>query len=453
MRKLLQYFNQTNILKYGLAAILLAIPIYPKFPLFNIPGTYVAVRAEDFLIFSLGFYWLTSVFRFCSKKMFRDELVQAMLLFFAVGLLSIVSAIFLTHSVKPHLGFFHWFRRVEYILPFFISLSAVWVLKRVKFFGETLFAGSLFVFIYGLGQIYLHWPVISTQNQEYAKGLALRWIPGARLHSTFGGHYDLAAFLVLLLPLAVAFFFNYKKWSRKLLLFVFSIVPSFWLLLKTESRVSFIAVLVGVSLTLWFLKKKIFIAPVLIISVGVALLFTGLGDRYKYSFETYWRKINSVPKINLVVKSAWAQTGELRKKEDAVPVPLEDRSTSIRLNMEWPRAIRAFLKNPLLGTGYSSITLATDNDYLRLLGEVGLVGSLAFFLVILRLFHRLCWFFRTKIGGLDRAFVAGFLGGFAGILINAIFIDVFEASKVAIIFWTLAGIAVGIVDVKEAKNG
>ena len=59
------------------------------------------------------------------------------------------------------------------------------------------------------------------------------------------------------------------------------------------------------------------------------------------------------------------------------------RSGEIRFNVEWPRAITAFSKNPLLGTGPGSITLATDNDYLRSLGESGLLGFITFAFILL----------------------------------------------------------------------
>ena len=39
-----------SVFKYLAAAILIFIPLYPKFPLFVVPFTYVAIRAEDFLI-------------------------------------------------------------------------------------------------------------------------------------------------------------------------------------------------------------------------------------------------------------------------------------------------------------------------------------------------------------------------------------------------------------------
>ncbi|MBI2641370.1 hypothetical protein HYW87_02125, partial [Candidatus Roizmanbacteria bacterium] len=44
----------------------------------------------------------------------------------------------------------------------------------------------------------------------------------------------------------------------------------------------------------------------------------------------------------------------------------------------------------------------------------------------------------------------GFLFGFAGLLLNAGYIDVFEASKVAYTFWTVAGLFIGFL---ESKHG
>jgi len=110
------------------------------------------------------------------------------------------------------------------------------------------------------------------------------------------------------------------------------------------------------------------------------------------------------------------------------PAPVfEDRSTSIRLNVEWPRALRAFKKNPLLGTGYSSITLATDNDFLRLLGEIGILGFLSFILIFSSIFNlaRKMISKLFKLNGVEKAFVVSFVGGLIGILLNAIFIDIF----------------------------
>ena len=101
----------------------------------------------------------------------------------------------------------------------------------------------------------------------------------------------------------------------------------------------------------------------------------------------------------------------------------------------------------LTGQSLKLIGLASDNDYLRLLAEVGILGFLGFILILVRI---ILVFVSSlplskKLSGLELGFVAGVIGGFFGTLINAVFIDVFEASKFAIIFWLLLGYAVIIV--------
>lgn len=464
MRKLFNQFNLLTVLKYCLAALLVVVPLYPKFPIFNVPGTYVAVRAEDFLIALIGLLWLGVAFKRGFTNFFKDKLNLAILIFFAAGLLSSLSSIYLTRTAPPHIVFLHWARRIEYLIPFFASVTLVKSLPRAKFLTFALFTATFFVFAFGLGQVYAKFPVISTQNEEYSKGLALQWVPGARLHSTFAGHYDLAAFLVILLPISAALFWHYKKLKNKILFLMFSILPAFWLMLRAESRVSFASFLFGVAVSLWLIKKKIYIVPVIALCILSAVFFTDLGVRYKNSLQTYWQRITNTQKINFrLVQPAFAQTltpavpertrnKQTESAKPQIPNIFEDRSTAIRLNVEWPRALRAFAKNPILGTGYSSITLATDNDYLRLLGETGLVGTLAFLLVILRLLQKLVAYVRNTKRDWKYYYICGFTGGFLGLLLNATFIDVFEASKVAIIFWALAGIAVGLVERKKRSE-
>ena len=158
----------------------------------------------------------------------------------------------------------------------------------------------------------------------------------------------------------------------------------------------------------------------------------------------------------MVITPVYAEEGSVMRRETAVatptPIPVfEDRSTSIRLNVEWPRALRALSKNPLLGTGYSSITLATDNDYLRMLGETGIIGFSSFFLILANLLKKLLKYLKTtKIrSDLESVYILSFAGGFMGILINAVFIDVFEASKFAITLWLVLGMLYGKITTKE----
>lgn len=454
---------ESSILKWLIAVLLLAIPLYPKFPLFNVPGTYVAIRIEDFLISFIGLFLFLKILS--NPKVFlKDRINQAFFIFFTVGFISVVSGIFLTQTVTPHIAALHWLRRIEYIIPLFTA-SLIIRSDFPKFFVQVLMVSSFLVFIYALGQIHLGWPVISTQNLEFSKGLALKWIPGARLHSTFAGHYDLSAFLVIVLPLFWAYLFAVKRAFEKMI--VFGVIgTSFWLLLASSSRISVVAYFIGVCVALWLLGRKKFIIPIFLLSFLLMLTMSDLTVRYRYSIDAILQRVQQVfSKQSLVVSPVFAQSDTSvvapLRKSSSTPEPspisiIEDRSTEIRLNVEWPRAIRSFFKNPLLGTGYSSITLATDSDYLRLLGEVGLLGVLSFLLILVRIWKRLQRTINNFTGEIteQRAFLSGSVGSLAGILINAAFIDVFEASKVALIIWTVVGISVAIaneVNNKKAK--
>ena len=449
MSKLLK--QSRGLLKYGIASLLAAIPLYPKFPAIGIPGTYVSVRLEDFLMAAVALLALVAFWPEI-KRLFKKKIERSVAILLGIGLVSLLSGILISQTVVPHIGLLHWLRRIEYFIPLFIGLLYFRDKKErtLEFFLKVLMIVLVMAFLYGLGQKYLSWPVIITQNEEYSKGVALRWIPGSHINSTFAGHYDLATFLVLLLPIFVSLFFVVKKTTAKVLLSVV-IFSGLWLLANAVSRISIVSYLLGVTLALVLIKRIKAIPVVILISLVVFGFSSDLLARYTRIIEVTYQKILSTRQINLSPLTIYAQETSLPKKMVSSPTPtpqpvFEDRSTSIRLNVEWPRAIRALKKNPLLGTGYSSITLATDNDFLRLLGEVGLLGFLAFFLLFARIFHTFSKVLPvTKYyRGVSLAFMGGFLGALPGVFLNAFFIDVFEASKFAIIFWLLMGIALSM---------
>ncbi|MCH7729978.1 O-antigen ligase family protein [Patescibacteria group bacterium] len=455
MLKLLKWLD--NSYKYIVAAIILAIPLYPKFPSVRVPGTYVSVRLEDFLLLAVVFFWLV-LNASKLKKFAKDKIAMAIAIFLLVGLVSLISAIFITQSVIPHLGLLHWLRRIEYLALFFVGLTAIRDKKTLDFYLKLLGITIIAAFVYGLGQKYLTWPVIITQNLEYSKGIALRWIPGSHINSTFAGHYDLATYLVLLLPIFVSLLFVVRRIRSRVFLLVV-VLSGLWLLINAISRISIVSYMVGVTLSLFLLKRYKAIPLVIVVSLVFFSFSSDLLSRYVRIIDVGRRQIDRIF-YNFPSTAAYAQSEEMvsqRRIKEVIltptPVPVfEDRSTSIRLNVEWPRALRALAKNPLLGTGYSSITLATDNDYLRLLGETGILGFFAFFLIFARVakhFKRAFGIIRKDVNRVSSAFIAGVIGALPGLFVNTIFIDIFEASKFATIFWLVIGFSVAVIKLRS----
>ncbi len=403
--------------------LLVVIPLYPKFPLSSVSGSFVAIRLEDIVIavvtIYMMFYWLTNRF-----KSFFLPVQRSILLYLFAGFVATLSGILLLKSVPVNIGLLHTFRRVEYMILFFISFDLLKNVSQLKFAIRTLLLVSALVALYGLGQQYLGLPVISTNNSEFSKGLALTLGPGARINSTFAGHYDLAAFslipLLLILGLVAA---NIKNTPLLLLA-----APIYYAMCLSASRVAFASFFLTAGLFLITLKKYLWIAPLTILLIVSVIATPQLSGRYRELILDHL--FSYVPVVS-------AQEADALKPA-AIP---EDRSLNIRLKAEWPRALRAFYKNPLLGTGFSSIGLASDNDYLRMLAETGILGTAAFLLIIYRIFKTSLKYLGSSPKTIPDIFILSISFSFFGLLLNAVFIDVFEASKIAIVIWILLGLS------------
>ena len=448
MSKLLNFLNK--IYKYLIISMVLAVPIFPKFPFIRLPHTYVSIRLEDFLIALIAFItFIKLIPKF--KELFKNDIQRKILIYLGIGLVSLLSGIFLTKTVTLSVGILHWARRIEYFVPFFAALI---LMKEdpnniLSFILKIIMLIYVIITIYGLGQMYLHWPIIITQNMEYSKGIALRWIPGSHINSTFAGHYDLATFLVFLTPILINLLILLKdKWAKFIL--VFCLGGAYWLFNVAISRISIFSFMFATAISLIIIKKWKLVPYFIILSLIIFGTSADLRGRFQRIIEVINIKVQKMvvlPTTRIVYAEDTTSLVELTTPSPTPEPIVEDRSSSIRFVVEWPRALRALFKNPLLGTGYSSITLATDNDYLRALGETGILGFTSFVLIlgsIIMLVYKAIVSINSY-SLVEKAFVAGYSGGFLGILINAFFIDIFEASKFAIFFWFITGIFVYIV--------
>lgn len=400
----------------------MAVALYPKFPLLGIGGSFVAVRLEDFLVaLVVGIYF---VFNF--KNLITDAkrpIHRAIILYWLVSAVSTFAGIFLTKTVDPKLGLLHFGRRIEYMSMFWVGYWAFDNLKQLPMLIRAVLITAFAVAIFGLGQQFLGWPVISTNNSEFAKGLTLSLGPGARINSTFAGHYDLAAFC--LFPLLLIIWLATTETTKKRWLLALVGIPLYWAMLLSASRITFAAFIATAFLLIVVFRKWRWLIALIIISILSIFASPQLAGRYRELIITRFNQISLIPVV-------YAQ--DVRDVPDVLKPTevIEDRSLNIRLKASWPKAIRAMSKNPLLGTGFSSVGLAIDNDYLRQLAETGILGTLALALIYIRLAKS--WLFsKNKFTWVMSCITVGLLA-------NAIFIDIFEASKIAIIFWLMAGV-------------
>ncbi|MBU1200636.1 O-antigen ligase family protein [Patescibacteria group bacterium] len=403
-----------SLFKYIGATILIFTPLYPKFPLFFLPFSTVAIRAEDLLIATAIFILILVYKKNLQKNL--PPITYQILVYWGVGLLSVASAILITQNVNPLLTILHFLRRVEYMSLFFMFyyLGSIGKKNR-RFFLKMLLLPVIGVFIYGIAQIYFRAPVISTMNAEFSKGVALTLQPGVQLSSTFSGHYDLAVYLTFIISILFAMAVHTNK-KHKLGAIFLSTLPLIWLFSKAGSRMGLLGLLGAIS-AISLVRKKFFLGFIMLFLIGLGAL----------SSPHLVGRFSSFIKVFAV--------------EEVLRPIQQDRSTSIRIDVEWPRAIRSFYKNPFLGTGYSSLGLATDNDYLRSLGETGMLGLLSFIAVLIALVKSIFSRLKKATNTTDKTLVIASIGVFTAMTVIAVFIDTFEASKIAIMFWSIMGLS------------
>lgn len=406
-----------------LLLLLIFIPIYPKFPLVGIAGSFVSIRLEDFLVLiALGLWGTQNITRI--RQLFANPLHRSIALYLLIGFFALFSGVFLTKLVDIKVGLLHAFRRVEYMALFFIAYDFFKAKAHLPIFIRTFLVVSAVIAFYGLGQVYFDFPVISTSNSEFSKGLALTLGAGARINSTFAGHYDLAAFSVFPLLLITGLLaINVKpKWFLILIG-----AASHWTLLLSASRVSFASFVICAGILLLALRKYTWIPLLIVLSIVSVVLSPQLRGRY----------LEFITQVHAQEESKSVESVPDALKPTAKP---EDRSFNIRLNVEWPRAIRAWQKNPFFGTGFSSVGLATDNEYLRTLAETGTLGLLAFLLIFIRFFKTSVSYFLKYHPTLEYVFILSMVCGILSLMLNAVFIDVFAASKIALFAWLIVGV-------------
>ncbi len=514
MKKLLRW-HDAYALKILVSFLILFTALYPKLPSIHIMRTWVYIRLEDFFILAAVIVWFIQLLR--RKVILPRVFVTSIGIYWLVGLISLVYSILVIaptlNNYFPHVAALSYIRRIEYMILFFVAFSTIKTKNDVRDYFIILATTIGLISLYGIGQRYyvalwatfpkffqnnpFCFPSFQTGNEEFAKGLPLCLPPGGRTTSTFGGSYDLGAYMALVLPIVIGVLVTIKRWSLKFVTFIV-FLAGLMLLIFTAQRAAFVAYLIGSMFTLFIYKRKILIIPLVILSiVSLSIFSESTAKRFLSTFRISSIVTNSQGQVvgeelpeNLKSKFQKPKGGQYLPTGSAfIGLPQEkpvetnsamvtrtltpqearrlqladgtlqistvsgsflvrkvlvyDISFTTRFQAEWPNAIRAFNRNLLLGSGYSTITLATDNDYLRALGETGVLG-LASFLGIFFIF----WITISRLApaskpSLTAGFSYGLAGGVLALFLNAVLIDVFEASKVAEGMWIFLGIGVG----------
>lgn len=286
---------------------------------------------------------------------------------------------------------------------------------------------------------------------SFNRGEMVTGLTQGRINSTFNGAYEFSAFLLLILPLYLNAILTNK--SKKIKNILITLIILFCIYV-TESRTSLIIALF--IILFMFVKatkistKKLAFSFLIIILIGITFTVGNPLNNIDLSrfesvnmsgiikiFDITWEYKNFE---QYLLTGSWY--GDSPYSLTEVGRLGMDASLYARVS-HWMQMIDGVLESPIIGLGASVSNGASDGNYIRILAESGILG-LCIWCVLLYYIYK----------SLDSKNEFQKITKYALItlIIGAIVIDVFEASKVMMMFWFMLGVSYANEEVKNNTN-
>jgi hypothetical protein len=375
--------------RLGVCLLPLAVLLSPEFG-----AGLVRLRLEDLLLPLVLLGWLVQLVG--SREGWARTPVNGLVLVLLLsGFLSTSLGIFRGTIPQPPLGFFFLFKRLQYLLLFFLAVQATRDREWGRWMVGALLAGFAVAAAVGLYQRLAFGPEFIVSGVR----------PGER--ATF------AAVLVLLISVCVGMAVVLRVWWHRLALLAVGLVAAVPLL-YTYSRGAYVGML-------------------------AALVFLGLRRS----------RALLVGIVLLVVFASAVLPEEVHERASTIAVVFgaPERTTqswAARVGA-WHMVASQILSQPLVGYGMGALPLGwIDNELIKELYYGGVVGLVLYALVLVGLWRVSAHVAHHGRETWIRGFGWGFLAGFVGSLVQSITATNLTAIRSAGLFWLTAGVVAGL---------
>lgn len=393
--------------------LIFSMLLSPEFSAGSAGARDIAIRGDDVFLGVVLLGWIARMAVNKDLALFKYTPLNWPLTIFAVfGLISTLAGM-LSGFVKPLVGFFYWLKAVEYFLLFSMVSNIVVSKKQAKRYIYMILGVAVIACLYAWFQ---------------------RMSGVARVTTPFEGESGeantLGGYIVMIMLFCLGIFLNVRdKFERSIV--VCLLVVAAPVLLFTLSRGSWLAfVPASVVLGLITPRGKFFYSLLAVAAVlfAASLFPQEVKDRFYYTFEEQREYTFMGYRVTL------------------------DESAAARVD-SWQKSYRKMMRSPIIGRGYGSVRLV-DNQYARILEELGVIGILLFFWFIIRIFRIAFWLRRNYDP--DDCFFKGLICGYIAAVVSLLFHS-FSAATFIIIrimmpFWFVTGIIIKLPYLMGDKN-
>ena len=361
-------------------------------------GRGVTLRVDDFVILLIGLSWLAKMAVNKELGVFLRTPMNKPIAYYLLACLisTLLASLFLKVDLKT--GFFFVLKYFQYMFIYFMVANHLKSKRQAQNYLWALLITCVIVSVVGMLQIPEGGRVSAPFEGEVGEP------------NTFGGY------LVFMISITAGLLLTTTSTGLRLIygsMALLFIAP----LLFTQSRSSYLALILAGMAFLWLSEKR---RMVLVAFIVAGLLFPFVAP--------------DVVKERLGFTFTQREHRGQQIKVGGVKI---DTSTTARLR-SWGTVTRDFPKHPVFGfgvTGYGFI----DAEYFRVLIETGLLGLFMFFILLTSIFRLTYHNLKEATEPFDRGLSMGFLAGFIGLLAHAVGANTFIIVRIMEPFWfTLA---------------
>jgi O-antigen ligase len=358
----------------------------------------LSLRVDDLLLVIIGFSWLVKTIIYRDLALIRETTMNRPIVYYMLVCVLATLIGVITGRVRPLTGFFFILKYFEYFFVFFMVVNHVSSKRQVVSLVTALLAICFVVSVFAIAQI---------PGGERAS---------APFEGESGEPNTLGGYLVFIMAIVTGLFLHLKSGPIRVVLAILMGFMSL-ALMATLSRSSYLAagvLILAVVATQW--RRPGVVAFILLLAV--ALPFVAPDNVKNRVSETFFGR---------------QYGGEITVGQVGL-----DLSTTERLR-SWQYVLKDWLHSPVLGRGVTGYAWA-DAQYVKILGETGLAGLVAFIFLIVRLWRRARETFLAEQDPFCKGLAHGLLLGMVAMLAHGIGANTFIIIRIMEPFWLCAGL-------------
>lgn len=428
--------KKEKYLNIFLSILIIVILVVPKINIISIQGSRNGIRIDDIFIL---IYAIILLYRIINKKIEINKQIKNIMLIFGIYIfICIISTII--NSINGRVGFIlsslYVIRKIEYFVLFFAGID---------FYNTSRDKNSIFKLLNSIVIFHIVYSILEYTNIIGDIGHLIGRPDNDRIYSTFSGPYEFSAFFSIMACIYIVKILKDKDYFSIPLLII-----SIGEILISQSRISILSVLVlTIATILYYFKSKKQRIITIMCMCSLILIFILLVNFSNITILKRFKTINLMESLK-TFEIAWnntdydyyASTGQINYSQEALNSS-NDLSYVFRIS-KWATLLKETIKSPIIGLGSSIVGEGIDGNIVRIICENGLLGIVIWLLLII-------YIFKVSIGKNKNRYSKFVAFITINMFIIAIFIDIYEASKIMSLYWFLIGTAM-VVDKRQNEK-